>query len=632
MDSVTFQELLSARTYRIPDFQRGYAWGDEQLKDLWDDLEDIQQCDNGDFKSHYTGPIYVEVADVHDNEKWASNKSYHLVDGQQRITSLTILLFLLLKYEQSGYNNTSVDDLRKRLLYNETIDGNVRVYHFDYSYGSVNSAFLRTFIFEDGTITRPMINQTTYTLNLLYAKTFFEDRIKVLDHEKREVLFKKLTNALIFDFREIDGDLDVQAVFETLNNRGKPLSILEKLKNRLMFLTVNLNDPEESRTQLRETINRCWGIVYESLGKNPENPLDEDEFLSAHLSIYRKPSEAVFSESLAEKKLFEMFSRRASQYNLGESDEQKEPDVSYDKINDYVKSVSEFAILWESVNNSKDYDIRRLFLLSNTKEMKVFLCAVLKYYVNDLKNNLDLIEQITFRSIVLGIRNFDIRTFADYARRLFNKEDGTKIQEEIRAKINEIIDFNAMINGFRGLFDYVYGPKGYHRWNGLKYLLFEYEKDLQVEYKEIDPHVTIDAYDDTTVEHVLPQKYEENWNETMNDIFAAHNATTEDEKYNCQRSVINSLGNLTILRGGKNSGLGAKSWQKKKERFAVGSFNEIEISKNEYWNEETIRLRGIKILAFLVKKIQKSAVFPQERYDEILFGTQMNESKEQKMD
>ena len=622
---VTFQELISNSAFRIPDYQRGYAWGEKQLKDLWDDLEDIRQDEEGKFQNHYTGPIYVEEANISESEKWANIKHYFLVDGQQRITTLAILLFVLLKHEEYGYNNTSVEDLRKRLLYNQTIDGHVRVYHFDYSYGSKNSAFLRAEILEDQTTPVPIFNQTTYSLNLQFAKKFFEERVEALSHEQRELLFTKLTTALSFDLRPIDGELDVQAVFETLNNRGKPLSILEKLKNRLMFLSANLNEPIQSKEYLREIINKCWGDVYESLGSNPNNPLDEDEFLSAHLSIYRKPSESVFSESMADKKLFEMFSRRASQYNLADNDKIKEPDVSFDKIKGYVLSISEFAKLWESINNSSDYLIRRLFLLSNTKEMKIFLCALKKFYGDNSKNMLELTEQITFRSIVPGIRNFDFRTFADYARRLFQKEDSSSIEDEIKAKINEPIDFNAMINGFRGLFDYVYGNKGFHRWGGLKYLLFEYEKKLQEEYKEDDAHVSIESYNETTVEHVLPQKYDENWSETMDSIFSEHKAISDDEKYNCQRSVINSLGNLTILKGGKNSGLGNKSWEYKKGRFTKGSFNEIEISQQDSWNEETIRERGIKILKIMVEKIQNTAIFPEDRYDEILFGAQHND-------
>ena len=116
-----------------------------------------------------------------------------------------------------------------------------------------------------------------------------------------------MTIALQFDIREIEEDLDVQAVFETMNNRGKPLSILEKLKNRLIYLTEKLpNARQEDQTSLRDKINEAWGKIYISLGKNPDGNLDEDEFLSAHLSLYRG-SKKTFSKESTDEKIFKIF-------------------------------------------------------------------------------------------------------------------------------------------------------------------------------------------------------------------------------------------------------------------------------------------------------------------------------------
>lgn len=85
-----------------------------------------------------------------------------------------------------------------------------------------------------------------------------------------------------------------------MNNRGKPLTILEKLKNRLLFLNSKLTNCDNE--QLAKIINDCWGLIYNSLGQNETSMLDEDEFLSSHLTLIRTPADYSFSTQDAEKK------------------------------------------------------------------------------------------------------------------------------------------------------------------------------------------------------------------------------------------------------------------------------------------------------------------------------------------
>lgn len=98
---LTLQNVFSNRIFRIPDFQRGYAWNEEQWNDLWEDINGIQ----GD-KKHYTGMLSVECIDANDpkweKDLWLINqgkKLFYVIDGQQRLTTLIILLNELLKGE-----------------------------------------------------------------------------------------------------------------------------------------------------------------------------------------------------------------------------------------------------------------------------------------------------------------------------------------------------------------------------------------------------------------------------------------------------------------------------------------------------------------------------------------------------
>jgi len=63
-----FSSWVNSRVFRIPDYQRGYAWQEKQLIELWDDLEEIQS-ENGDFRKHYTGTIFLEEIQAFENEK-----------------------------------------------------------------------------------------------------------------------------------------------------------------------------------------------------------------------------------------------------------------------------------------------------------------------------------------------------------------------------------------------------------------------------------------------------------------------------------------------------------------------------------------------------------------------------------
>lgn len=124
--------------------------------------------------------------------------------------------------------------------------------------------------------------------------------------EEKEVIFDKVANRLKFNYYEIDDTLDVYVTFETMNNRGKDLSHLELLKNRLIYLSTLLNDDDDTKRRLRNDINETWKTIYEYLGKNKDNPLDDDYFLLNHWIMYytydRSQSDA-YAEFLLKKNL-----------------------------------------------------------------------------------------------------------------------------------------------------------------------------------------------------------------------------------------------------------------------------------------------------------------------------------------
>lgn len=621
MEAITLHKVFSQGYFRIPDYQRGYSWNEKQLNEMWDDIEDIRE-DEGEFKKHYTGTIFLEKSKPSESEKWVSDDFFHVVDGQQRLTTMSILLFELLKVADRGYASKEKTILENEYLFSKNESGKSKVFRFGYQETDKNYKYLYKSIFEDEAVLLDSDSVNLYAKNLTYAKQFFFDKLKDMSHDERNLLFRKITTALIFDIRKIEKDLDVQAVFETMNNRGKPLTTLEKLKNRLIYLNDKIHQSEEDKNLLRKNINDAWGKIYNSLAQNPDQYLDEDEFLSAHLSLYRKPKESVFSEKLAEEKVFQMFCNRSEKYSL-EDTEKKEPTVSFEKIEHYIHKLSDFAPIWFQVNNSNNSLINKILLLNSSKDIKIFISTLLyKIENHEIIDKLLLnIETILFRNRVPGIWIMDERNVSTWARILYNS--GEKLNEkilEVEAEMQEYLEGEIVaenvVKGFGSLFTYVRGAVGFHRWGALKYFLFEYDKELMKEFGEHHLKVSLSDYEQTTIEHIIPQDYSANW---LNEVMSVSDRFPEDEKKSTARKIlINSLGNLTILMNGKNSSLGNKSWIIKQDRFKTGSYNEIEISKNPSWTEKEIQGRGKKLLNFLEKKIP-GLHFSGEEIDECLF-------------
>ena len=138
-------DIFANNYFRIPDYQRGYAWkADKQLPDLWDDIEDIPTNPSGGYKPHYTGAISLQKTSFDKLSKseqkllQSGSNIYDVVDGQQRLTTILILLFELYK------------KLNDKKIYNQYIKEKGKNAVYKFSYGTENgdyNYFLRKEIF-----------------------------------------------------------------------------------------------------------------------------------------------------------------------------------------------------------------------------------------------------------------------------------------------------------------------------------------------------------------------------------------------------------------------------------------------------------------------------------------------------
>jgi hypothetical protein len=260
--------------------------------------------------------------------------------------------------------------------------------------------------------------------------------------------------------------------------------------------------------------------------------------------------------------------------------------------------------------------IRKILTLDSRKEVKIFLAALVNEKTDKQEDILDKVEKILFRNSVPGLWLMDERIMATWAREIYTKE---KTLEGVLCEMVEIltrpIDNTSIINGFKYLFTYTKGAKGFHRWRTLKYFLFEYEDCLKKKAREATDKVTLPDYEDTTIEHVIPQHFWDHW---QNEVDEVTNAMEGLQAEQARKVIINTLGNLTLLKNGKNPELGNKSWELKKERFSTGSYNEIAISKYNAWTKESIAARGKEMLQFLETKIS-GLKFSDQDIEKVLF-------------
>ena len=582
--------------YIIPDYQRGYSWQDKQIEDFW---EDITSASEKGIK-HYFGTVYLKF-----NCEWYRKKYYDVIDGQQRLTTLFVLLKIL------KINNLII---------------NGKVYHLDYSIGNPNKDFFINKIIE-GNGHEKIIN--SYRKNLDNLKKNLSKRVDSYEEESLTALKTFLVKKLIIDVRYIGNDEDGitdMVVFETLNNRGKPLSILEKLKNRLMYLNEKFTN-ENNKQTIRENINSCWSKIYENLGSSTGEILDEDEFVASHLTIYRKPLWGVFYEDGAEKKLFQMFCSNPNKYEKAEKEDsyyekiekiknpEEDIDKSGQKINNYIKNLKTFSDAWKKMLVNPRDNIRRIFALNSTREIKVFVATIIMKYKEQEQNKIfDLLEKFLFRNSLPNYSGYCNTEMAlpTLARKINNclsdlEDDCFKSDIEAQHIENIInnalwtpIDKNYLVEQFKNLYTYTRGNIGFYRWSGIKYFLFKYEDYLK---EKNDAYIFWKDYDEFSVEHIYPQTPENNWNDLNKEIKDKVKKISGNEK---QKRVANSLGNLTLLKFSENASASNGNWESKCEIYTSNenkSYDLNDIVGKKNWNINTIKTRGKEMLNFLATMI-----------------------------
>ncbi len=493
-------EIFDSKTiYRIPDYQRGFSWEKEHLEALWNDIENITES-----RKHYTGAIKLVKIAKEDIKKEEINQKFDrifsIVDGQQRITTVLIWISIILQNIKDDDEFEKEDELHSYIYFTPKKTGSEKTYIFGYDYDDPSYNYLKQNIFENSK-KNPEI-ETLYTKNLKFAKEFIINKINKWDFSKKQELFKKITKKLVFDYIILDDSLDINVIFETENNRGKDLSNLEKLKNRLIFLS-SLNEEDKKYENLRQKINETWRIIYQVIGMSER--FSDDDFLKSHWIMYCRYVKTE-SESYAK----DIFERVFFTSNLNNK-------ITFEDINNYVENLQESIIYWYIIHNPNDYirnkDISKIFKLYNLKidinseqinwleklnmlGFKMFKPIILASFFikseDDEKTNLlKAIEKYIFVIFAYSQRRSYTGRYNFYraANRLFDK-DTQNIFFETQINKIKIPNLVKEINNWTDAYYYENDFDGYNtetiaNWKEIYYLLYVYENQIPKDKLEL---------------------------------------------------------------------------------------------------------------------------------------------------
>lgn len=616
----TLLTIFSNKFFRVPDYQRGYSWGETQLEDFWGDLQNLKRGQH-----HYTGLLTVEsiqedkvrCQDMWQDDLWMFEmgfSAFYIIDGQQRLTTALILLKVIFDRfnDEESINFTEKPALVRKFLYQR--NDPYMSYIFGYEKDNFSDQYFRINILGQDVHQAGVPERTLYTANLEFAKRFFEEKTRnFLKPINLEDLYKKVVTGLKFNFYEIDSDLDVFVSFEVMNNRGKSLSTLELLKNRLIYLSTILQNDENHKAQLRKKINEAWKTVYEYLGKNERNLLDDDDFLKDHWIMYfgYDRGEAGACTNYLLKKHF-------IPKNIF-VDSESEHHISIDKIDDYVSSLAKSVKIWFYIFNPSQSDSTfcnqstEWLVKLNRIGFKAFVPLIMAVRIKIQDNNglielLRLCERFVFLVFIVSQRQANTQNnhFYGQAKKFYHTPQDN-IDTALIDILSNIKDLTDGPNGWYDLSKFVTymrdqfeREKGFYSWNGLRYFLYEYELDLQnrangggtriPSWEKIARQSNSD-----TIEHIYPQTPGQGWEDDF--------PQNQDTKY-----ILHSLGNLCLISRSRNSTFQNRCFSDKKNwqdgngnyiGYSNGSYSEIEVSRFENWTPEEILKRGIKLLEFM---------------------------------
>ncbi len=246
----TISDLFSVKKkYVVPRFQREYSWTKEQVKELWDDIVTNIKIDNDEVshEEYFIGALVLVGDD--------KSSMLQIVDGQQRLTTITILLSVLCDRFMEIQRNNLAESVYDNYIAGKDDDGN---YYFKLENETPKPFFQKSIQHINKENQNPETAEEKVLLssyNDLYGLTSRDNLGKLfsieggINNERYEVLLKALREQLVkylkVIFITVAEEEEAYTIFETLNARGMNLSFVDLIKNKL-FKELNSTHPDDS--------------------------------------------------------------------------------------------------------------------------------------------------------------------------------------------------------------------------------------------------------------------------------------------------------------------------------------------------------------------------------------------------
>jgi len=254
-DYFSLDTLLQKRLFRIPDYQRAYSWETKQRTDLFKDI--VKLAGHANDRHHFMATL-VCLRKKKTEEIGADEFGvFDVVDGQQRLTTLIILLKAIAKQLSADGGSCREVDKVDELLVKE--DKRLILLQTNHD----NLCSLRNYL-EAGIIPQENVIKTLADRNLVrafeeceaFAQTWVGDSLSLL---------KIIKNRLDFIFYVLEDEGAVYTIFEVLNSRGLTVDWLDKCKSMLMGIAFDKFAPSVRSDHIKE-LHKCWTQIYRTIG------------------------------------------------------------------------------------------------------------------------------------------------------------------------------------------------------------------------------------------------------------------------------------------------------------------------------------------------------------------------------
>lgn len=543
--------LTENKKYIIPAYQRPYSWDQEQAEQL---IKDIHESFVEENTEYFIGSLICIDR---------GNDEYEVVDGQQRLTTLSLILA---KTRNLICNEKVKSNLQQRILPVDSFSDELEEPRLKIR--KKEEDLYKNYILQDDVSYLPKENDRTYTQNLFISNfavigDYLNNEVGTEDTLVRlvEYILKNVYVVLV----KTESFASSYRLFNVLNTRGLSLKQSDLLKNRLFEIAEEKNT--DKAEEYWEEIEELIGIEY------------MDDFLIIH-EISRKTNR---NKAVAVSKIAEHFSEKI------ESD--------YDE--NVIKFLLELRTSAENYRKIKevhfdDVIVRRILhcLSELYSEWIPPMLAFLNKAEKDIKNKTKLSLEYFPEFVTIFEKCYLHRWFAK-----LSKSQREVVCYDAVANINSGLTFDEIKEKLKkhannALFvDYlnsnIYEPRS-NRMILVKYLLLRIDQEMQ------DTSVSKIYNEKITIEHILPQSMQDTyWQERF--------MKEEHEKW------LNKLGNLTLISGYKNTKARNYGFDKKIEVYEnknkTVSFDIAkDILRYEEWNLDTLKERHER-LSELAKRI-----------------------------